>query len=215
MLIPRRHGDEPGGRPAFHPGFGLLSLVPMALVTGLVAHRLGGSAQVGPGEGRGDRGGDFRELDGPGRGDEVDDLVGSVNRMADQLREMVETIRRTERAGVLAQLAAGLGPSAPERRDGARMAVQLHARRCPIPDRGQPRRRPAATYRSARSRSRGCFRRPGSARPSGFDRPRRSGEEVVSLVEPTCRHVGVELDPGDSIRPISIWWTAIGSERRS
>ncbi len=62
--------------------------------------------------------------------DELDDLVGSANRLSAQLAELQHTIRRTERVRVLAQLAGGLAHQLRNCVTGARLAVQLHQRRC-------------------------------------------------------------------------------------
>ena len=87
---------------------GGLSLAPMALVTGIIGHRLSLRLRLIQEKVAAIAAGDFVELDDRGRGDEVSDLVRSVNQMARQLLEMRQTIRRTERAGVLAcKLAAG------------------------------------------------------------------------------------------------------------
>jgi signal transduction histidine kinase len=178
---------------------GVLSLAPMALVTGLLAHRLGVRLRSVRGRVAAIASGDFQELDDQGRsgGDEVDDLIRSVNRMAAQLREMGETIRRTERAGVLAQLAAGLAHQLRNAATGARMAIQLHARRCPGPEsdgsldvalrqltlcEGQ--------IKALLSTGHGSSNSPGSLDASGLI------EEVAALVEPACKHVGVELTRG-------------------
>jgi signal transduction histidine kinase len=109
---------------------GLASLVPMALVTGWVAHRLSARLRSVQGQVAAIAAGDFATLEADGVHDEVSDLVDSVNRMASQLEELREAIRRSERAGVLAQLAAGLTHQLRNAATGARMAVQLHARRC-------------------------------------------------------------------------------------
>ena len=75
--------------------------------------------------------GDFRELDPGGERDEVADLSRSINHMCVQLREMQRTIRETERSRLLAQFAAGLAHQLRNSLTGARMSVQLHARRHP------------------------------------------------------------------------------------
>lgn len=62
--------------------------------------------------------------------DELDDLVGSANRLSEQLAGLQQTIRRTERVRVLAQLAGGLAHQLRNCVTGARLAVQLHQRRC-------------------------------------------------------------------------------------
>jgi signal transduction histidine kinase len=63
--------------------------------------------------------------------DEVYDLVRSANRLSDQLTTMRDRIARTERLRLLAQLAGGLAHQLRNSVTGARMAIQLHQRRCP------------------------------------------------------------------------------------
>ena len=75
--------------------------------------------------------GDFQELDLKGRGDEVAELTSSINRMCAQLKEMQQTIQHSERARLLAQLAAGLAHQLRNSLTGARLSVQLHAKRHP------------------------------------------------------------------------------------
>jgi len=62
--------------------------------------------------------------------DEVHDLVHSANRLSDQLTAMQDRISRTERLRLLAQLAGGLAHQLRNAVTGARMAIQLHQRRC-------------------------------------------------------------------------------------
>ena len=175
-------------------GVGILSMAPMALVTGFVAHRLSVRLRSVQGRVAAIAAGDFRELEGRHRGDEVDDLVGSVNRMAAQLREMRETIRRTERAGVLSQLAAGLAHQLRNAATGARMAVQLHARRCPSPESDGSLDVALRQLTLCEEQVKGLLSmgrehgRPPEVREVGA-----LVEEVASLVEPTCRHLKVEL----------------------
>jgi signal transduction histidine kinase len=63
--------------------------------------------------------------------DEVYDLTLSANRLSDRLAANQEEIARTERLRLLAQLAGGLAHQLRNAVTGARMAVQLHQRRCP------------------------------------------------------------------------------------
>lgn len=75
--------------------------------------------------------GDFEPLDpGPGR-DEVAALIRSVNAMCLRLAEMSRATRQAERTRLLAQLAAGLAHQLRNSITGARMSIQLHARRSP------------------------------------------------------------------------------------
>jgi signal transduction histidine kinase len=181
---------------------GLLSMAPMAAVTGFVAHRLGRRLRSVQARVAAIAAGDFRELTDRGRPDEVRDLVDSVNRMAEQLREMREAIRRTERAGVLAQLAAGLAHQLRNAATGARMAVQLHARRCPIAESDGSLevalRQLALSEQQVRgllSLGRSDGRPPAPCDAAGMI------EEVAGLVGPACRHAGVELSIAIEARP--------------
>jgi signal transduction histidine kinase len=114
------------------------ALVLMAASTSWIAHRI--SARVHRLEKQVARiaEGDFRELPrGSGAADEVQDLAASINRMCGQLREMSRTIRDSERAGLLAQLAAGLAHQLRNALTGARLSIQLHQKRCE-PARSEP-----------------------------------------------------------------------------
>jgi signal transduction histidine kinase len=62
--------------------------------------------------------------------DELHELILSANRLSDQLQQMQGTIRHTERMRLLAQLAGGLAHQLRNAVTGARMAVQLHQKRC-------------------------------------------------------------------------------------
>ncbi|MCC7083801.1 MAG: HAMP domain-containing histidine kinase [Pirellulales bacterium] len=73
---------------------------------------------------------DFSPMPLPERDDELRDLAATVNRLAEQLREMERAIRRGERLALLGQLAGGLAHHLRNSVTGARMAVQLHAREC-------------------------------------------------------------------------------------
>jgi signal transduction histidine kinase len=107
------------------------ALAMMVAASGWVARRI--SRRLGRLERRVARiaAGDFEALDpGPGR-DEVSALIRSVNAMCLRLAEMSREIRQAERARLLAQLAAGLAHQLRNSITGARMSIQLHARRSP------------------------------------------------------------------------------------
>jgi signal transduction histidine kinase len=107
------------------------SLLLMVAVTGWIAHRI--SRRLGVVNRRVARiaGGDFEGLAPDREGDEIADLVRSINSMCLQLRDMSRTIQQSERTRLLAQLAAGLAHQMRNSLTGARMSVQLHTRRCP------------------------------------------------------------------------------------
>lgn len=112
---------------------GIIGLVAMTAVTALVARRIStrlslvetGVARIA--------GGQFEELIlNSGKNDEIEQLVCSINHMSRQIQEMQKTIEITGRMRVLAQIASGLAHQLRNSIAGARMAIQLHFRRCPI-----------------------------------------------------------------------------------
>ncbi|MGZ0174623.1 MAG: sensor histidine kinase, partial [Planctomycetales bacterium] len=66
------------------------------------------------------------------RVDEIDDLIASAGSLSAQLRKLQHTIQHTERVRLLAQLAGGLAHQLRNAVTGARMAVQLHQKQCPM-----------------------------------------------------------------------------------
>ncbi len=115
--------------PPLAVGLGTLGL--MAAVTSWIAQRI--SARVHDLQRQVARiaVGDFDGFDpGPGR-DEIRELGRSINQMCQQLRQMRQTIHQSERTRLLAQLAAGLAHQLRNALTGARMSIQLHAKRFP------------------------------------------------------------------------------------
>jgi signal transduction histidine kinase len=72
--------------------------------------------------------GDFSPMPLPGRDDELRDLARSVNEMAQQLAQLQETVRRTERLRLLGQVSGGLAHQLRNGLTGIRLAVQLSLR---------------------------------------------------------------------------------------
>ena len=87
-------------------GLGSLGLV--VAVTSWIAHRISGRIRELQQQVARIAAGDFEGFEPGPRGDEVQDLAGSINRMCTQLKQMQQTIRQSERTRLLAQLAAGL-----------------------------------------------------------------------------------------------------------
>ncbi len=188
-----------GGELAAARLVGALSLAPMAAVTGLVAHRLGPRLRSVQERGRGDRG---RRLPRAGRPRPA--RRGRRTRplgQPDGRATPPDAARRSagpSGPGVLAQLAAGLAHQLRNAATGARMAVQLHARRCPGPETDDSSLEVALRQLAlceeqvkgllSMDRAEARSRRPVSTHPS-------SSKRSPMLVEPTCRHLGVELDP--------------------
>jgi signal transduction histidine kinase len=185
--------------------FGAASLGLMVLATGWVAHRIAGRIRQVHGQVARIVDGDFREIAPAGRQDEVADLAQSINHLCARLREMQRTIRETERSRLLAQFAAGLAHQLRNALTGARMSVQLHARRHPASagDRsldvatrqlaiveeqvkgllslGKVERRPAETYDLTRIVA-----------------------EVGFLVDPACQHARVALSHRGGDGPLEV-----------
>jgi signal transduction histidine kinase len=65
---------------------------------------------------------------------ELDALIQSAGELSVQLQSLQDTIRHTERVRTLAQLAGGLAHQLRNCVTGARMAIQLHNRRCSTSD---------------------------------------------------------------------------------
>ena len=116
------------------------------------------------------------------------------NRMCNQLKQMQQTIRQSERTRLLAQLAAGLAHQLRNSLTGARMSVQLHARRFPPQDGDETLdvalRQLAMTEEQVKGLlSLGRVERQPHA-------PCELGqllEDVALLVKPSCQHAKVEL----------------------
>jgi signal transduction histidine kinase len=64
--------------------------------------------------------------------DELDDLVVSASQVAEELDRLRQTVQQTERVRLLGQLAGGLAHQLRNAVTGARLAVQLHQKRCPV-----------------------------------------------------------------------------------
>jgi signal transduction histidine kinase len=137
--------------------------------------------------------GDFEPLPLPMRNDELRDLVGSVNALAGQLDEMQRVIKRSERLALLGQLAGGLAHHLRNDVTGARIAVQLHGRRCRQIDQESL----AVALRQLALTEEHLQRFLAAGRPQPPCRIdcdlRAIVDELVQLVMPACRHRKIEL----------------------
>jgi signal transduction histidine kinase len=139
--------------------------------------------------------GDFSTIVAGQRRDEIQELVASVNSMSAQLRAMQHTIRQSERTRLLAQLAGGLAHQLRNAVTGARMALQLHQRRCDAPHDDKSLSVALRQLALTETQVRGLLSlgRTERSQPA----PCNAGqivEEVASLVEPICEHAGVTLE---------------------
>jgi signal transduction histidine kinase len=144
-------------------------------------------------------GGEFQPMPSPARNDELRDLTLSINRMVEQLTRYEQQVRQSERLKTLGQLGAGLAHQLRNWLTGARMALQWHTRECPLGEQAESTEmalKQLGLMESYLQR----FLTLGARRGEGI-RPAEQLEvslvslieEVLSLIRPRGRHVGVEL----------------------
>ncbi len=173
---------------------GLGTLVVMAALTSFIAHRISERIRRVRQQVAMIAAGDFEQFDPGPTNDEVRDLARAINGMSAQLKEMQRTIRQSERTRLLAQLAAGLAHQLRNSLTGARMSIQLHAKRFPPPGGDETLnvalRQLAITEEQVRGLlSLGRIERQPHA-------PCELGKllgEIALLVHPSCQHTGVDL----------------------
>ena len=155
-------------------------------------------------------GGEFLPMPLPVRDDELRDLAHSINRMVEQLTRYEQQVRRNERLKTLGQLGAGLAHQLRNWLTGARMALQWHARECPLGERAESTDmalRQLELMESYLQR----FLTLGAGRDEAI-RPAERLEvsltplvaEVLSLIQPRSRHVGVELRWSPPSSPLTV-----------
>jgi signal transduction histidine kinase len=138
--------------------------------------------------------GHFRELTVGARHDEIQELARSVNRMSQQLQDLTRTIQQTERSRLLGQLAGGLAHQLRNALTGARLAVQIHRRRCELDGDEESLEVALRQLALTEEQVKGLLSlgriesRPRIARPVG-----ELVEEISALVGPAARHAGVVL----------------------
>ncbi len=187
-----RQAQAEAAMPPLMLGAGSLGL--MVLATGLVAHRITDRIRKLQDRVARIESGDFDDLPPTRRTDELADLARSMNHLCQRLREMRRAIRETERSHLLAQLAAGLAHQLRNALTGARMSVQLYARRHPTaasdPSLGVALRQLAMTEEQVKGLlSLGRVER---REPEPTDLAAIL-DDVAELVDPACQHARVEL----------------------
>jgi signal transduction histidine kinase len=198
-----RQAQWEAAMPSLMLGAGSLGM--MVVVTSWVAHRI--TARIRRVQNQVARivDGDFREVAPAGQQDEVADLSRSINHLCVQLREMQRTIRETERSRLLAQFAAGLAHQLRNALTGARMSVQLHARRHPAPAGDQSLnvalRQLAMTEEQVKGLlSLGKVER----RPAETCDLAAIIADVAFLVDPACQHARVSLSHREGHEPLEV-----------
>lgn len=137
--------------------------------------------------------GNYSPLDVPARDDEVHDLVVAANTLAKQLEQRDLAVRRSARSTLLGQLSGGLCHHLRNASAGAKLAVQLHRRRCAADD-GESL---TVALRQLDFAEQYVQRMLTLGKPMPLKMQPLDLREVVndafSLVEPTFRHRGVTL----------------------
>jgi signal transduction histidine kinase len=156
-------------------------------------------------------GGEFQPMLLPVRNDELRDLTLSINRMVEQLTRYEQQVRRNERLKTLGQLGAGLAHQLRNWLTGACMALQWHARECPL---GKHTESTVMALRQLglmesylhRFLTLGARRGETLRLAEQHEVPLAPlVEEVLSLVQTRGRHVGVELHWSPPSSPITVY----------
>lgn len=139
-------------------------------------------------------GGEFQEVAIDDRQDEIQDLAASVNRMSQQLRSQRDLLGRTERTRLLGQLAGGIAHQLRNAATGARMAIQIHRRRCEPSMTDDSLEVALRQLALMEEQVRGLLSLGRTEHRARVDRP--LGDllaDVTALVGPACSHHGIQL----------------------
>lgn len=182
----------------------LVVLVPLGLATtGRLARRISGIERHVEELSRGEFGTVLTDTAATGD-DEVARLVAGVNRMSAELDRLRNTVVAGERQRLLGQLAAGFAHELRNAITGARLAIDLHRRRCHCDTTGRPADESLAVacrqLDIVEEEVRGLLAlgTPSTTTPSPVDLDALVGE-VRDLTAPRCEHAGVRLDLGPAI----------------
>lgn len=134
VLYPERSWRQDRWTAAIPPlAVGAATIVLMVLLSAWLAQRLSRRLQLVQQQVAAIADGEFVEIEPGQRQDEIRELALSVNAMSRQLRQLQQRIGQAERSRLLGQLAGGLAHQLRNAVTGARLAVQIHLRRCAGP----------------------------------------------------------------------------------
>ncbi|WP_437226375.1 sensor histidine kinase [Planctomicrobium sp. SH661] len=173
---------------------GLLTLALTTIAVIFVAQRIGKRIQAIERQVARVASGNFEPIPLKSRSDELRDLSASVNQMSVQLDRMASRIRETERAELVKQLAGGIAHQLRNSLTGARLALQLHRRRCPL-ENDESLSVSLHQLSLTEEQIRGLV-----ALIRDEHRPRVAGSlsaiasEVAALVRPMCEHRQIRFD---------------------
>lgn len=196
VLSPENAWSKARWQAAIYPlSVGALSVCLTAGLSFLIAQRISRRLRNLESQTAAIAGGDFREIAVQSRDDELRDLEISVNRMTSRLRELEGTIARSERERLLAQLAGGLAHQLRNAATGAKLALQLHARRCASVGQDQSVTVALRQLALLETQVRGLLSLGrNEPRPRAIVSVNALLREVAELITPACEHGGVRLD---------------------
>jgi signal transduction histidine kinase len=195
VLSPENSWNAARWQAAVYPlSVGALSVVLTAGLSFLISQRISRRLRNLESQAAAIAAGDFREISVQTRDDELRDLEISVNRMTSRLRELEETIARSERERLLAQLAGGLAHQLRNAATGAKLALQLHARRCPgaVQDQSVSVALRQLTLLETQVRGLLSLGR-NEPRPRAAISVNTLLRDISELISPACEHGGVRL----------------------
>lgn len=171
------------------------TVVMLLIVSAMVASRIGSRLRRVERQVAQIAGGDFLEVAVDERHDEIHDLAASVNRMSQQLRAQRDMLGRTERTRLLGQLAGGIAHQLRNAATGARMAVQIHRRRCEPGARDDSLDVALRQLALMEEQVRGLLSLGRTERRARVDRPLSELlADVSALVSPACSHHGIRWE---------------------
>jgi len=148
-------------------------------------------------------GGDFAAFEPSAGNDEIHDLGDSINRMASMLRKFGQEVRRNERLRALGQLGGGIAHQMRNAATGARMALDLHARDCPL--KGDANHEVATRQLTLMEQHLRRFLHTGA--PVGDFAPvelTRLIQAVLPLVQPVAAHTGIDVQFQPPALPLTV-----------
>jgi signal transduction histidine kinase len=180
---------------AFPPlAVGIGAVLLTAAVSGWLSHRFGTRIRRLQRQVAAIAAGDFSEIPLGTCADEIQGLVASVNSMSAQLCAMQDTIRHSERERLLAQLAGGLAHQLRNAVAGAKMALQLHQRRCAAAPADQSLAVALRQLSLTETQIKGLLTLGrGEQSPPQTSDVKALVEDVATLVQPACEHAFVKL----------------------
>lgn len=147
--------------------------------------------------------GSFHALPVPRRNDEIADLSRSINRMAEMLAQYEAEVRRNEQLRTLDQLGGGIAHQMRNSVTGCRMALELHARSCALDCESlDVAKRQLELMESFLRRFLSLGRC--DEKPFSLVCLQDVAENVMTLVGPTARHVGVQLECDMPSTPVQV-----------